>query len=74
MPKQQPAVKVTFTVTVEMTPEQRDGYAAEYGVGFVALDARGRVRGEVAEALQAVPWLREFTTVEISEPKVKERG
>lgn len=73
MAKQPPAVKVTFTVTVEMTEVQRDGYANEYGVGFVGLDVKGRVRGDVSGALAgAVPWMDEFATVTLSEPKLKE--
>lgn len=65
------AVRVSFTVTVEMTHQQRDGYAAAHGVDFVDLEVRGRFPQEAPEALRSIPWVRDFARVRVSDPKIE---
>lgn len=66
-----PAVKVTVSVTVEMSEAQRDRYADEFGVGLVAPDVKGRIGNDITGALGAVYWLGEFATVTVSTPVLR---
>ncbi len=64
-------VRVTFTVTVEMTSQQRDAYSADHGTGFVSAEVKGRLPGDAAEALRAIPWVREYARVRVADPKIE---
>ncbi len=53
------AVKVSVTVTMEMTQKQRDAYAQHFGAGFVEMEILNRLRPEMEVALRnGTPWLR----------------
>jgi hypothetical protein len=65
------AVRVSFTVTIEMTRQQRDGYAAAHGADFVDLEVKGRFPQEAPEALRSIPWVRDFARVKITNPKIE---
>lgn len=68
----QPKVlRVTFTVSVEMTDQQRDGYSSAHGVDFVSLEVRARFPREATEALKEIPWVRDYARVRISDPKIE---
>ena len=56
----EPVVKVTMTVTVEMTKAQRDAYALQAGTEFVGMEIANRLRPEMREACLERPWLRWF--------------
>lgn len=62
----EPIVKVTFTVTVEMTGAQRAAYSNRYGVGFVETEIAGRSRQTVANALEDADWLDRQGTFRVS--------
>lgn len=62
------AVTVTMTLTVTMTPEQAEAYAAGHGNEFVTLEIADRLRQEGPQALQQLPWLQGYGTVEIAKP------
>lgn len=65
------AVRVTFTVTVEMTDQQCDAYSHDHGVDFVSIEVRGRFAQEAPEALRSIPWVRDYTRVRISDSKIE---
>ena len=64
-----PGINVTMTVTVHMTPEQRDAYSEAHGAGFAGLEIMGRSRGEFGEAIRQIPWVRKFATISITKPR-----
>lgn len=64
-------IRVSFTVTVEMTAQQRDGYAAAHGVDFVELEVKGRFPQEAPEVLRSIPWVRDFARVKVTDPKIE---
>jgi hypothetical protein len=70
-PEPAPAADAFYEVTVRvrMTAAQRDEYLLEYGVRSAADDVADRLQADVAEALHD-GWLREFTTVSVSAPRV----
>jgi hypothetical protein len=59
-------IRVSFTVTVEMTGQQRDGYADAHGVDFVELEVKDRFPLEVGAALRLIPWVRDFARVRVA--------
>jgi hypothetical protein len=64
-------VRVSFTVTVEMTGQQCDAYSHDHGVGFVSLEVKARFPGDAREALSGIPWVREYARVTVSDPKIE---
>lgn len=67
-------VKVTFTVTIEMTGAQRAAYSDRYGVGFVETEIAGRGRQTVTNALEDADWLDGQGTFSISKPQFRTPG
>ena len=65
MSTQDPALAVAFTVTVTMTPDQREAYADARGTAFVELEIATRSPSEFADAIRAIPWVREYATVSV---------
>ena len=65
MSTQDPALAVAFTVTVTMTPDQREAYADARGTGLVELEIATRSPSEFADAIRAIPWVREYATVSV---------
>ena len=74
----EPAVKVTFTVAVEMTQAQRDKYSRGFGVEGVGLEVANRVRPAIDEAIHSsegwLRWMSGNATFVISEPKAEGGG
>ena len=64
-------VRVSFTVTVEMTDQQRDAYAAAHGVDFVDIEVKARFKQDAPEALRSIPWVREYARVRVTDPKIE---
>lgn len=64
----EPTVKVSFTVTIEMTEAQRAAYAERYGVGFVGIEVANRARQAAANALDGAPWMQGFATFKVMKP------
>jgi hypothetical protein len=64
-------VRVSFTVTVEMTGQQRDAYSHDHGQEFVSLEVKNRFPGDAREALRSIPWVREYARVNVSDPKIE---
>ena len=60
----------TVTVTIKVTPEQRDAYAREYSMdGGVADDMARRIPEDIRDALTQVYWLREFAAYSVSKAR-----
>ena len=66
MSTEDPALAVAFTVTVTMTPDQREAYADARGTGLVELEIATRSPSEFADAIRAIPWVREYATVSVA--------
>jgi len=64
-------IRVSFTVAVEMTGQQRDGYATAHGVDFVELEVKDRFPREAADALRSIPWVRDFARVRVTDSKTE---
>ena len=65
MSTEDPALAVAFTVTVTMTPDQREAYADARGTGLVELEIATRSPSEFADAIRGIPWVREYATVSV---------
>ena len=61
------------TVTIKMTPDQRDGYATDYDLpsSEVRSDVREHLSEVVSDALGATPnpLLRDYSTYSVSKPR-----
>jgi len=75
----EPVIEVSFTVTVAMTGQQAGEYAAEYHLDIrdapvvprVARDITSRVQDTAHAALDDEYWIRSFTTVTVSAPRLR---
>lgn len=68
-------IKVTATITVELTALQLHDYRFSYGVEGGGAEIANRLRPELTEAMTQAIWLRwliEHATVTISSPQVAE--
>lgn len=63
-------IKVSAMVTVTLSPEQAKAYALAHGNDLVSLEVRARLRAEVAEAVQQIPWVRDHASVEVTKPVI----
>ena len=75
-----PAIEVSLTVTLAMTPEQVGAYAREYHIDAdqwftppVARDIFGRLQETAQAALEGEYLISSFTTVDVSEPRLHVR-
>ena len=70
-----PAIEMSFTVTLAMTPEQINAYAREYGIEPAAppvtRDALSCVKETAEAALAEQYWINTFTTVTVSAPRLR---
>jgi hypothetical protein len=75
-----PVIEVSFTVTLAMTPEQVAAYAREYHIDdplpasrsySVRRDVISRAQETAEAALAGEYWIRSFTTVTVSEPRLR---
>jgi hypothetical protein len=71
-----PAVKITTTVTVELTAEQRDAYAEQFGTVFVGHEIAARLRPELTGAINGdsrsrdwLLWLVRHALVTLTKPR-----
>lgn len=65
MAAENPVVKASFTVSIEMTEAQHAAYAAAYGVGFAGLEIVQRARQAIANVLDEAAWMR-FAAFKVS--------